>query len=247
MILSGGATMKHVAIAQMTAISPELRKRFKVAVRQIERRLGPSGSRRLSDANASRDCRRWLDGDDDPLPWKGDRLTPDEYFFITTLYGNMTLDEQRAMIRKFFKPLFVQRARRDMRSFRARLGGYSGLRSDWMRTRLCRMGAVLRGRGISMQQYVDELQALDRQATPEDPTPALDKIIADHRALGFKTLSVFVRDCVLGRCFPIDLRVRKQLRDHGLPEDEGLLVRLSYAIHKNPRKLARMFYEADWW
>jgi len=98
-----------------------------------------------------------------------------------------------------------------------------------------------------MRQYVEELQALDRRATPENPTPALSTIVADQRALGFKTLSVFVRDCVRGRCFPIDLRVRKQLRDHGLPKDEGLLVRLSYALHKNPRKLARMFYEADWW
>jgi hypothetical protein len=69
----------------MTAISPELLKRFAGAVREIERRLGPSGNRRLADANAPRECPRWLDGDDDPLPWKGEGVTPDEFFFISTL------------------------------------------------------------------------------------------------------------------------------------------------------------------
>lgn len=229
------------------AISPQLLKRFTAAVRKVERRLGPAGSRRLTDANVERDYRKWLDDGDDPLPWSGEHITADEFFFITTLYGNMTIDQQRAMIRKFFPSLFVHRAQGDTRNFRAKLGGYDGLRSGWMKARLCKMGALLRKRGISMQQYVQELHELDKQATPENPTPALDKIIGDHRALGVKTLSVFVRDCVRGRCFPIDLRVRKQLRDHGLPEDEGMLVRLACAIHKNPRKLARIFFEADGW
>lgn len=223
----------------MTAISPELLKRFQVAVRDIERRLGPSGSRRLTDANVEKDCRRWLDDGDDPLPWSGQHITADEFFFITTLYGNMTIDQQRAMIRKFFQSLFVRRAKRDMRNFSAKLGGYTGLRSEWMKARLCAMGALLRRRTIPMQQYVEELQTLDGQATAENPTPALDKIIIDHRAAGFKTLSVFVRDCVRGRCFPVDLRVRKQLRDHGLPEHEGLLVRLSYALQQEPAEAGR--------
>src|SRR5271165_6614403 len=116
----------------MTPISPELLKRFRVAVRQIERRLGPGGSRRLADAHAPRECRRWLDGDDDPLAWEGKGVTPDEFFFITTLYGNMTEDRQRAMIRRFFRTLFVRRARSNMRNFCAKLGGYDGLRSGWM-------------------------------------------------------------------------------------------------------------------
>jgi len=80
----------------MTSISPELLKRFGGAVRKIERRLGRSGSRRLADANAPTECRRWLDGDDDPLPWKTEGVTPDESFFITTLYGNMTEDLVRS-------------------------------------------------------------------------------------------------------------------------------------------------------
>jgi hypothetical protein len=65
--------------------------------------------------------------------------------------------------------------------------------------------------------------------------------------MGVKTLSVFVRDCVGGDCFPIDSRVEKQLRNYRLPVDEILLVRMSLAIGKNPRKPARIFYEADWW
>ena len=229
------------------AISPDLLKRFETAVRRVERQFGPADHRRLSDDGVFRDWRRWLDGEDVPLDWAGTGITPDECFFISTLFGNMSLEQQRAMIRKFFPDLFVRRAKRRMQNFCASLGGFAGLRAPWMKTRLCRMGALLRRRGISMGEYVEELQSLDRQATPGNPTPARDKVKADHHAQGFKTLSVFVRDCVRGRCFPIDLRVRKQLHDFGLPEDEGTLVRLSYAIHKNPRKLARMFFEAGGW
>jgi hypothetical protein len=47
------------------------------------------------------DHRNWLDGEDEPRDCH-DRhdVTPDEYFFITTLYGNMNLEGQRTMIRK---------------------------------------------------------------------------------------------------------------------------------------------------
>lgn len=128
----------------MTAISPELVKRFQVTVRDIERRLGPNGSRRLADGSVEKDYRTWLDGGDDPLPWSDKHISADEFFFITTLYGNMTIDQQRAMIRRFFQPLFVWRAKRDMRNFCAKLGGYNGLRAPWMKERLCKMGALLR-------------------------------------------------------------------------------------------------------
>lgn len=77
--------------------------------------------------------------------------------------------------------------------------------------------------------------------------PALDAIVRDHKATGWKTLSVFVRDCVGANCFPIDSRVRKELERHGLPsgiEAERRLVSLCLTIGRNPRRIARMFYEA---
>ena len=41
------------------------------------------------------ELRKWLDGDSEPLPWSyEDRTTADEWFFISTLYGEMTLDGQ---------------------------------------------------------------------------------------------------------------------------------------------------------
>lgn len=44
------------------------------------------------DANVNLEFRRWLDGNDTPLNWHHNRdVTPDEYFFITTLYRNMPL------------------------------------------------------------------------------------------------------------------------------------------------------------
>lgn len=74
--------------------------------------------------------------------------------------------------------------------------------------------------------------------------PALDAVIADHRAIGWKTLSVFVRDCVGGNSFPIDSRVAKELDRWGLPQDERRLVGLSLEINRNPRHIARMFFAA---
>jgi len=138
--------------------------------------------------------RRWLDGADAPLDWAGPDVTADEWFFITTLYGQRTRDQQRSLIRHDF-PRFVHEAGRDVRNL----------------------------------------------------TPELTRSWVLHQATGWKTLSVLVRDCVGGHCFPIDSRVRKELERHRLPsgtEAERLLVSLSLALGRNPRQVARMFYEA---
>jgi hypothetical protein len=95
-----------------------------------------------------------------------------------------------------------------------------------------------------MSEYVDALRDLESRATPQNPMPARDAIVADHRATGWKTLSVFVRDCVGGNCFPIDSRVVKELDRLGLPHDERMLVALSLATDRNPRQIARMFFAA---
>ena len=109
---------------------------------------------------------------------------------------------------------------------------------------MCRMGEVLRDSGRTMTGYTDDLRGLEGSATPEDRMPALDAIIGDHRATGWKTLSVFVRDCVGGNCFPIDSRVEKELKARALPANERTLVSLSLITEENPRLVARMFYEA---
>jgi hypothetical protein len=96
-----------------------------------------------------------------------------------------------------------------------------------------------------MQEYVEELRALEKRTAPDNPTPALDRIVADHGATGVKTLSVFVRDCVGGNSFPIDLRVRRQIEKYNLPIDERLLIRISLELGQNPRELARVFYQAE--
>jgi hypothetical protein len=222
-------------------IPPSLLARLQGAAKELAH-----NATELPDAAVDADLRNWLDGEDEPLNWQDRRgVTADEYFFITTLYGNMNLEGQRTMIRKFFDPLFVREAKRDIRNFRPEMRGYAGLRSNWMKDRLCTMGSILRSSGISMQEYVDELRTLERSATVENPTPALDKIVRDHGATGVKTLSVFVRDCVGGNCFPIDLRVRRQLEKYELPLDEKLLVRMALALGQNPRELARIFYQAE--
>jgi hypothetical protein len=158
----------------------------------------------------------------------------------------MTLDGQRTHIRTFF-PLFVELAQRDIRNFSPALTADWKLRSGWMKSRLSRMAEILRKRDLTMSEYVRHLQQLEQGAAPHNPMPALDAIVADHRATGWKTLSVFVRDCVGGNCFPIDTRVKKELARHGLPldeRDERLLVSLSLAVGRNPRQVARMFYAA---
>jgi hypothetical protein len=173
-----------------------------------------------------------------------DHVTSDEWFFVTTLYGEMTLEGQRTHIRKHYPALFVEAADRDVRNFVPDMPAYLGLRSGWMGARLARMGQILRDRGSTMDQYTDQLRSMEKGATPDNPTPALDCIIRDHQATGWKTLSVFIRDCVRGNSFPIDSRVEKELLRWGLPVNEDMLIRLSLEIGRDSRKLARMFYTA---
>lgn len=226
----------------MRPFLPELVDRFETVAERLERSFI---SKRMADVDTDSELRAWLDGDSEPLPWKErSHVTPDEWFFVTTLYGEMTQDGQRTHIRKYFPMLFVRAADRDIRNFVPAMPEYAGLRSAWMRGRLCRMGKILRERQLSMTNYAAALRSLETGASPDDPMPALDACIRDHRATGWKTLSVFVRDCVGGNSFPIDSRVEKVLRKHDLPIDERELVRLSLAVGRNPRVVARMFYNA---
>jgi len=218
--------------------------RFKEAIACLDDRFR---GKQLTDDDVDQEVHRWLDGGDKPLDWgngPAGRLTPDEWFFVSTLYGTMTASGQRTHIRKFFGPLFVETAHRDIRNFAEGMAAFTGLRSPWMARRLCRMATVLREKSMTMSDYVAYLRNLDAAATSDDPTPALDTILRDHQAGEGKTLSVFVRDCVGGNCFPIDSRVQKELNLRDLPVDERLLVRLSLAVGRNPRQIARMFYEA---
>jgi|GEM_PF-1171457 len=220
----------------------DLLNRFSAAVAALDEHFSADPSR-LEDQNVDAQLRGWLDGRDNPLPWAGPQVTPDEWFFVTTLYGQETLDQQRRHIRHYF-PMFAELAQRDIRNLKPDLVGDWTLRSDWMKARLCHMGEILRNRDMTMAAYVEHLRRVEQMATPRDPMPALDAIIKDHRATGWKTLSVFVRDCVGGNCFPIDSRVENELRRHGLPVNERLLVGLSLSLDRNPRQIARMFFEA---
>ncbi len=216
--------------------------RFAVAVTSLEKHFAAAPDR-LGDVNVEAELRGWLDGNDRPLPWAGFGVTTDEWFFVTTLYGQRTRPLQRALIRRYF-PLFVHEAGRDIRKLSPELTRDWVLDHDWMKPRLFRMAAILRDRQLTMKAYVNQLRELEQGATAEDPTPALDAIVRDHRASGWKTLSVFVRDCVGGNCFPIDSRVEKELLTRRLPMDERQLVSLSLSVGRNPRQVARMFYEA---
>jgi hypothetical protein len=186
----------------------ELLARFGAAVRELDRHFARD-LERLADRNVDDDLRRRLDGAGPQLNWAGQEVTADEWFFITTLYGQRTRDQQRMLIREFF-PRFVSEARRDVRNLTLEATRDCELDQGWMKRRLITMGRILRERGLTMQGYVDHLRAVDGKATPKNPMPALDTIVRDHRATGWKTLSVFVRDCVGGNCFPIDSRVRKE-------------------------------------
>lgn len=155
----------------------------------------------------------------------------------------MTLPGQRTLIRKHFGRLYVGGPARSIRGF-TRYLDYNGLPAPWMKSRLCGMADILNGRNMSMADYVAELQRLEHSALPDQPSPALNKIRADLRAGEAKTLSVFVRDCVKGNCFPIDSRVRRLLQAYEIPEDEEKLVSMSLALGKDPRRVARMFYES---
>lgn len=226
----------------MVYATAETLDRFRNAVEELDALFAGD---RHSDENVETELRKWLDGNAQHLPWTyADRVTPDEWCFITTLYGEMTLDGQRTHIRKYFPLLFVGAAGRDIRNFVPGMTEYAGLRSGWMAPRLYRMGEILRQRGQTMGEYSEHLRRIESAATPADPMPALDAIIRDHKATGWKTLSVFVRDCVGGNCFPIDSRVQKELERHQLPVDERQLVGLTLAIGRNPRQVARLFYQA---
>jgi hypothetical protein len=221
-------------------IDSQLQVHFAEVVRQLRSKIEAAGIN-VEDEDTDAEVRRWLDGADYPLDWAGPKITRDEWFFITTLYGTMTLDGQRTHIRKFF-PLFVEQARRDIRTFRPESLRDWRLRQPWMKWRLCQMANVLRESGMTMDDYVACLRDIESKATPNNPMPALDKIMRDHGAGEGKTLSVFIRDCVKGNCFPIDSRVEKQLNTHSLPVKERLLVSLCLSLGLNPRKTARIFY-----
>ncbi len=219
--------------------------RFAAAVAQLDRQFAANPIR-LDDAQADSELRRWLDAGESPLPWAGERVTADEWFFVTTLYGTMNRAGQKTHIRKFF-PRFVTEAGRDIRNFTpSMLDGWS-LRSAWMKPRLYRMARVLKEREQTMVAYSEWLRELERSASCECPSPALEQIKQDCGATGWKTLSIFVRDCIGGNCFPIDTRVARELARHELPQnqnDEELLTRLALTIGHNPRQIARMFYES---
>jgi len=223
-------------------VEQQIERRFADAVAELTSRVQAAGID-VEDDETDAEARRWLDGAGPPLDWSGPQINSDEWFFITTLYGTMTLDGQRTHIRKFF-PLFIQQAARDMRRFTTALVADWRLRQPWMKTRLCRMAEILRQQQLTMADYVISLRETESRATPENPMPALARIMHDHRSGEGKTLSVFIRDCVKGNCFSIDSRVTKQLNAFGLPANERQLVRLCLSLSLNPRRTARIFFQA---
>lgn len=219
-----------------------IRAQFEAVTAELEARYADE---HMEDEDADAELHAWLDRDDEPLPWTDPaRVTADEWFFISTLYGEMTMEGQRSHIRKYYPTLFVDAAGRDMRNFIHGMVEYVGLRSGWISRRLAKMGGILREGEISMEEYAEHLRNLEAEATPDNPTPALDAIIRDHHATGWKTLSVFIRDCVHGNSFPIDSRVEKELNRSGFPVDERRLISMALAIGRNPRRVARLFYKA---
>src|SRR5258708_7048248 len=124
----------------MNRPNPTQTEQFGAVVRELER-LIPDAGARLPDELTSSQVRDWLDKDAAPLDWACGypNVTPDEWFFVTTLYGEMTAPAQRTHIRKFFPTLFVHNAKRDIRNFTTDTPGYTGLRSEWMKNRLCTM------------------------------------------------------------------------------------------------------------
>ncbi len=140
-------------------IASELVERFRFALDSLDLRF--TGRQDFGDDVVDAETRRWLDGDDQPLAWSSvDRITPDEWFFITTLHGNMPLDAQRRQIRSFFPRLFIADAKRDVRDFPSLNSPYQGLRHPWMAKRLRKMAEILRECGMSMADYVAYLRDL---------------------------------------------------------------------------------------
>jgi hypothetical protein len=87
-----------------------------------------------------------------------------------------------------------------------------------------------------MAEYTADLRRLELIASADNPMPALDAIVRDHKGAGWKTLSVSTRDCVRGNCLPIDSRVEKELHRRDLPVDERELVRISLQLDRNHGK-----------
>lgn len=162
----------------------ELIDRFRLAAEELEARYVDE---LLDDEDTDGELRAWIDGNDSPLDWAySDHITADEWFFISTLYGEMNLDGQRTHIRKYYPTLFVEAADRDMRNFVPDMPEYQGLRSRWMSGRLSKMGAILRDRDITMGDYTESLREIESTAIPDNPMPALDTIIRDHQASGWR-------------------------------------------------------------
>jgi hypothetical protein len=135
--------------------------RLRIAAEELEARYADA---LLDDESTDGELHRWLDASDAPLAWStSDHVTSDEWFFITTLYGEMTLDGQRTQIRKYYPALFVEAAGRDMRNFVLGMPGYIGLRSGWMGTRLAKMGEILRDRDMTMDGYTNQLRSIERR------------------------------------------------------------------------------------
>ena len=85
------------------------------------------------------------------------------------------------------------------------------------------MAEILRERRMNMSEYVANLREIEKFATPYNPMPALDALVTDHQASGQKTLSVFIRDCVQGNCFPIDSRVATSWQSMAYQKMSGCL------------------------
>ena len=83
-----------------------------------------------------------LDGDDRPLPWGGAEHS-DEWFFITTLYGQETRPQQRRRIRRYF-PLFKELTGGRLENLIPSMIRDWTLRAGWMKKRLCNMAEILR-------------------------------------------------------------------------------------------------------
>src|SRR5438270_1467504 len=88
----GAAAAAHRR-CNMRNVTAEEKQRFVKALEELDERFSPVRGK-LLDEKADDEVRRWLDGNDEPLPWAGPGVTPDEWFFITTLYGEMTLPQQ---------------------------------------------------------------------------------------------------------------------------------------------------------
>jgi hypothetical protein len=217
---------------------PQVVERLSVAVAELTQRHGAPDAN--LDTQVPAKWRHWLGKD---LPWAGPGITDDEFFFLSTLCGTMTLDGQRTHMRRFF-PSFVTEVGRDIRRFTKAVLDPWRLRSPWMKTRLVRMAEVLAQRDQDMAAYTNNLRRLEASATPTDPMPAFDTLVRDHRGGGQKTLSIFIRDCVLGNSFPIDSRVSNILNRYELPSDERCLVSAALSLGLNPRNVERLFYDA---